>query len=221
MKSIQADMKSLRKEIKDTKDPSQVGALNKRLMGMTMQQMTHSMKSTFITIIPIFLIFGWMNGNISFEQAVPGEEFTASVTFEKDIMGSVSLEADTLELLSNSTQEISDNKAVWNLKGEKGTHKITYRYGTETYQREVILTNKWKYADPHLEKKRTLFGIVNLGDKEPIKPESSIQRVAVDLTPVHPFGGFELFGWNPGWLATYFFFTLALTFPMRKLMRVH
>jgi len=223
MKTIHQEMKDLRQEIKNTKDTSQVGALNKRLMEKTMKQIMHSMKSTFITIIPIFIIFGWMNGNLAFVQAEPGEEFTASITFnpENAGAGNASLQSETLEMLSDATQEISDDKVVWKLKGEEGKHEILYTFGTETYKREVILTNAWEYADPHLEKKRTFFGVINMGDKNPIKPESEIRRVAVDLKPLHPLGGFEIFGWQPGWLATYFLFTLSLTFPMRKLMKVH
>jgi len=57
MKTLQTDMKSLRAEIKSTKDSGQIGALNKQLMEKTMQQMMHSMKSTLITIIPIFFNF--------------------------------------------------------------------------------------------------------------------------------------------------------------------
>jgi len=221
MKMLHHDMKSLREEIKNIKDPAQAGALNKRLMEKTMQQIMHSMKSTFITIIPIFIIFGWMNSNLAFIQATPGEEFTASMTFNYGTTGTASIQSDTLEIIDNTTQEISDGKASWKINGGEGKHEILYTFGNETYKREVILTKEWKYADPYLEKKRSLLGVINLGDKNPIKPESKIRMVAVDLKPLHPFGGFELFGWQPGWLATYFLFTLALTFPMRKLMRVH
>src|SRR3989344_5491680 len=184
MKMLHHDMKSLREE--------------------TMQQIMHSMKSTFITIIPIFIIFGWMNSNLAFIQATPGEEFTASMTFNYGTTGTASIQSDTLEIIDNTTQEISDGKASWKINGGEGKHEILYTFGNETYKREVILTKEWKYADPYLEKKRSLLGVINLGDKNPIKPESKIRMVAVDLKPLHPFGGFELFGWQPGWLATYF-----------------
>ena len=221
MKALHHEMKSLRAEIKATKDSSQIGALNKQLMEKTMKQMMHSMKATLITIIPIFFIFGWMSGNIAFAQVAPGEEFTSSITFDQGATGSASISSETLDIISNSTQPILNNEVSWSLTGEEGTHEITYRYGDETYKRQVILTNDWKYLDPYLEKRSSFFGIINLGDKNPIKSESKINRIAVDLPRIHPFGGFLLFGWQPGWLATYFFFTLLLTFPMRKLMKVH
>ncbi len=220
MKSLHLEMKSLRDEIKNIKDPSQASSLNKQLMEKTMQQMMHSMKSTFITIIPAFLIFGWLNANMAFVQAAPGE-FTASMTFAEGTAGTAAISSETLEILSSATQEIKDAKAVWKLKGDKGTHKITYAFGNETYARSVMLTDKWEYSDPYLEKKRTMFGLISIGDKNPIKPDSRITKVAVDLQPTHPFGEFRLFGWQPGWLGAYFIFTLLLTFPIRKLLRVH
>ncbi len=221
MKSLHLEMKSIRDEIKNIKDPSQAASLNKQLMEKTMQQMMHSMKSTFITIIPAFLIFGWLNANMAFVQAAPGEEFAASLAFSKGTEGTAAISSETLEILSNATQEIKDAKAAWKLKGEKGTHQITYNFGNETYTRSVIITDEWEYSDPYIEKKKTLFGIINVGDKNPIKPDSKITRVSVDLKPTRPFGNFRLFGWNPGWLGTYFIFTLMLTFPIRKLLRVH
>lgn len=221
MKALHHEMKSLRDDIKNIKDPSQATSLNKQLMEKTMQQMMHSMKSTFITIIPVFLIFGWLNANVAFVQISPGEEFTTSMAFAKGTEGTASISSETLQIIGNATQEISNSIVAWKLKGNEGTHTITYAYGNEIYTREAIITNKWNYADPYLEKKQALLGIINTGDKAPIKPDSKIERIAVDLKPVHPFGNFRLFGWQPGWLGTYFIFTLLLTFPTRKLLRVH
>ena len=221
MKAIQNEMKALRGRIKEVKDPGQVGALNKQLMEKTLQQMTRSMKSTFITIIPIFLIFGWMGSNLAFDSVAPGEEFTASIEFEEGTAGNAAISSETLEILDEPSREISEDGVTWRLKGEEGTHEILYSFGDETYKREVILTNRWDYVDPYLEKQRKILWVINAGDKNPIKPESKIKKVSVDLLPVRPFGGLSLFGWMPGWLATYFFFMVALTFPIRKLLKVH
>lgn len=221
MKALHADMKSLRDEIKTAKDPSQATELNKRLMEKTMQQIMHSMKSTFITIIPIFFIFGWMGNNMAYSNIEPGKEFTTTMAFEKAATEEATIASETLELLSNSTQQIQAEKAQWKLNGSEGEHKISYTYGDETYYRAAILTEKWQYADPILEKKKKLFGIINIGDKQPIKQDSQIRSISVDLKPIRPLGDFELLGWKPGWLATYFIFTLLLTFPIRKLLKVH
>lgn len=221
MKRLQSEMKSLRDEIKNIKDPSKAAALNKRLMEKTMQQIMHSMRSTLLTVVPIFLIFTWMSANLAYSQAVPGEEFTASIEFEHEVSGEANISSETLKILTDPSQQVEGKKARWTLTGEEGTHAIRFTYRNDVYDRNVILTEDWRYADPVLEKKRKLLWLINIGDADPIKEESSIRQVSVDLEPTYPFGDFRLFGWQPGWLAAYFIFTLALTFPIRKLLRVH
>ena len=56
------------------------------------------------------------------------------------------------------------------LRARKETHEILYSFGDETYKREVILTNRWDYVDPYLEKQRKILWVINAGDKNPIKP---------------------------------------------------
>ncbi len=221
MKSIQEEMKTLRDKIKDTKDPTQAAELNKQLMEKTLQQTMQSMRSTLVTIVPTFLLLGWMTHNIAYAEIRPGEEFTTSIDFINAVKGEATIQADTFQLLSNATQAIDGNKVQWALKGEEGEHTITYRFGDEAYTRQVIITNDWKYADNILEKKKTLLGIINTGDANPIKPESPIRSISVNLKPVHPFGNLIIFGWMPGWLATYIILTLILTFPIRKLLNVY
>ena len=221
IKNLHQEMKAIRETIKGTKDASQASALNKQLMEKTMQQMTSSMKSTFITIVPMFVIFAWIGGNFAFINVEPGEEFTASMKFVPGAVGTANLSAPSLEFLGNSSQNVVDGKAVWRLKGSEGVHVISYSFGDETYGREVLLTKKWDYLDPYLEKEQKLFGIINTGDKNPIKRDSPVVRVAVDLPSIHPFGSLLFFGWQPGWLGSYFLFTILLTFPVRKLLKVH
>ena len=221
LKALQEEMKSLRQEIKKINDPSKAMHLNKQLMDKTMQQMKHSMKSTMITIIPMFLIFGWMSGNLAFHSALPGEEFEASITFESEAFGEANLTSETLEIITDPVQKVQGEEVRWTLRGEEGTHKMVFHYGGESYTREVILTEKWEYADPYLEKENKILGIINIGDQNPLEKDSNIKRIAVELNPVRPFGDFILFGWKPGWLATYFLFTILLTFPVRRLMKVH
>ena len=221
LKALHEEMKSMREEIKKNKDPSKAMELNKHLMEKTMQQMKHSMKSTIITIVPMFLIFGWMSSSLAFHAVSPGEEFETSITFENEALGQANITSGTLEILTDPVQEINGKEVRWALRGTEGMHNIVFNYGGETYEREVILTDRWEYADPYLEKENKILGIINIGDSEPVPEDSNIKRVAVELNPVRPFGDFRLFGWQPGWLSTYFLFTLLLTLPVRKLMKVH
>jgi uncharacterized membrane protein (DUF106 family) len=51
--------------------------------------------------------------------------------------------------------------------------------------------------------------------------KSSAQKIVVGNVAVHPFGRFHLFSWYPGWLGTYIIFSIALSFLLRKLMKVY
>ena len=61
MKSLKAELKEIQKEIKEAKnDTAKMMELNKRSMEKNMQYMMKSFKPTFITLIPILIIFNWL-----------------------------------------------------------------------------------------------------------------------------------------------------------------
>jgi uncharacterized membrane protein (DUF106 family) len=221
LKAIREEMKSIQKELRESRgDANKASELNKKLMQKTGQQMKHSMRSYIFTLIPVILIFSWMQGHVAYYNIAPGEEFTTTAWFEEGAEGEITLNAVGLEMLSPAKQEPEEGKVVWKLKGEAGKYELEYSFGNEVYKREVIITDKWEYKDTSLEKERKAFGI-NLGDKSPIRKESSIRKITTDLQSVHPLGGVSIFGWKPGWLMTYILFSLVFTFPMRKLLKVH
>lgn len=217
LKSLHAEMKELRKRIKETKDTSEMTALNKQLMEKTMKQAMQSMKSTFITIIPIFFVFAWMGGNLAYLEVNPNDVFEATLTPRAGVEGTALLEAPTLELLTPEEQQVSDT-TVWRLRGPAGQHDVTFYFNGEMYTIPVLITNEWDYENPVLDH-GSGFLFFHRGGGLP--DESQLERVAIELPSVHPFGDVEIFGWTPGWLATYFLFTLMFTFPMRRLLKVH
>jgi len=61
MKEIRDKQKHLKKEIKKYKhDPAKMMELNKQMMEDLPEQLKHSMKPAIITIIPLFILFGWL-----------------------------------------------------------------------------------------------------------------------------------------------------------------
>ena len=48
-----------------------------------MKYMSHSFKPTLITIIPIFIIFGWMSHVFAFDSIHPNQEFTLTAMLIK------------------------------------------------------------------------------------------------------------------------------------------
>jgi uncharacterized membrane protein (DUF106 family) len=206
LKSIRDETKTIQDEMKAVKgDMAKMTELNQRLLGLTSKQMQHTFKSYIFTFLPVILIFGWLQGHMAYTPILPGEVFTTTAVFEKEAFGNVTLSAPGLELLSPATQEVSAS-VIWKLKGDAGKYALEYTYGKEVFQREAIISNSWEYA--------------NEAPTKGISKASSVSKIKVDLEPLHPLG-FSIFGWQPGWFATYFILTMLFTFPLRKLIKVY
>ncbi len=211
MKEIKDDVKRMQSEARAAKEPGKAAEIQKEMMKRSMQQFSASTKSMIITLVPLFLIFGWMGSHLAYEPISQGDEFTTTMKFGPGVAGQASLAAgEGVQLLSNSTQETANGAAVWRLKAvEKGPHTLAYRFGNEQYSLGILVTDKFKYENPILSQKKG------------IKKGSAINQISIDLSPVRPFGDLSLGGWNPGWLATYIIFSLASSILIRKLMKVH
>jgi uncharacterized membrane protein (DUF106 family) len=110
-----------------------------------------------------------------------------------------------LTILNGATQDIVDNKAIWKLKGDAGEYKMTFTYNTEEYSHNVLITEEDKYTVPQKVIKESKLRMIENGNKA-----------------VRPFGeNFKIFGWHPGWLATYILISIALSTLFRKLMKVY
>ena len=217
LKEIKEEMGRMQAEIRTTKEPGRAAQLQKEMMGKSMKQLNSSTKSMLITLVPLFLLFGWMGSHLAYQPLVPGEEFTTTAYFAKSALqnashvGNITFSAsEGLEILSSPVQEAKAAAVTWHLKGGKeGTYKLTYGFGNEAYSLNVILTNEFKYETPLLAKSKG------------IKKGSVIDRITVDLKPLQPFGDFTLLGWKPGWLATYIIFSLVASMIVRKWLKVY
>lgn len=210
MKGIKDEIKRMQAEIKSTKEPGRAAQLQKEMMKKSMEQFSASTKSMIITLVPLFLLFGWMGSHLAYEPISPGEEFTTTMRLAPGTAGNATLSAEGLQIISEPTQAIANGMAVWRLKaGEKGDYKIAYSYQNEAYYLPAIVTDKYVYANPTLAKKKG------------IKETSGIERITIDLKSVRPFGNLSLFGWMPGWLAAYIILSIATSMLFRKLLKVH
>lgn len=220
LKSIHAEQKEIREEMKLNKDkPDKVMKLQKRAMEINMQVMPQTFKSMIVTFIPIILIFTWLSGHIAFAPLQPGEIFTSTMLFETSVPGSVELTATQgVELISLGIMEIEERQVQWELRANEGTHSLTYEYGQEVYNLEIMVTDSRKYSPPKLEKQKKLLFIIPVGDGIP--KDSNIQMISVDLQKTRPFGSFSIFGYFPGWLATYLISSIIFSTILRKWLKV-
>ncbi len=205
MKQIKEDLKKYQKEMRKEKDPKKMMATQKKALDLNMKYMMSSFKSTLYTFIPIIIIFAWLNSHIAYYPLYPDQEFTVTAKFAEGAKGNITLTAVPDLNIDSSTQEIVDRQAEWKLSGEAGEYKLVFDYNTEEYNHNILITDERSYLTP----------------EKPIK-DSKLKLIVVGNEKVHPFGEtFNLFGWYPGWLATYIILSLVFSTAFRKLFKVY
>jgi len=209
MKDLKDEMKALQKQMKTLKDnPKKMMEVNKKFTEVNMKYMGKSMKSTLYTFIPIIIIFGWMSGHLAYEPIYPGEEFTVALEFAEGYNGLVNISAlPELEYVSGQIQEVNADQAVFVLKGvDSGEYRLNFAYGDFTSEHDVLITMETDYLNPVKQQK----------DKY-----NPLKKIIVGHEKVKPLGNIDIFGWQPGWLATYIVFSLIFSLGLRKVMKIY
>lgn len=205
MKRIKEDLKKYQKEMRATKDTKKLMSIQKKALDLNMKYMMASFKSTLYTFIPIIIIFAWLNNHIAYMPIMPNQEFSVTAHFGEGAKGNVTISSIPELYIENKEQEIVDNSAVWKLKGDSGEYKLLVQYNNEEYDAKVLITEEKAYEQP----------------EKPIR-DSKLKMIEVGNEKVHPFGdSFNIFGWYPGWLATYIVLSIALSALFRKLLNVY
>jgi uncharacterized membrane protein (DUF106 family) len=198
LRSLKTEMKEIQKEMKLTRDnPARLMELQKKSMEKSLRQMKESFKPMLITMLPMLIIFGWISVHLAYLPVMPDTEFTTTVQFQSGINGSIGLHApEGVEILGNAAQDITDAKAVWQLKGSEGSYYLDYTFDSRKYSREVVITQKRNYAEPLI--------FVN---------DAAVKSISVDNSPLKIFG--------IGWIWAYIIMSVVLNIAVRKLLRIH
>ena len=205
MKQLKAEIKAFQKQTKELKEhPEEAMKVQKKAMETNMKYMMQSMKPTLFTMLPIIIIFGWLNAHMAFHPLVPGQEFSATVAFDEGVKGEIELITDLL-ITGESVKEIDDGQVVFTVKGmEKGEYLLEFVRGGQSHTKEVIISSEWEYAPV----------------EEAVKKDG-IRTITLSNAPVKPFGNLSIFGWHPGWLGAYIIFSIVLSSLLRKLMKIY
>ena len=204
MKEMKDKLKEYQKKMKGLRnDPKALMAVQKEAMQLNMKYMTHSMKPTLITFLPIIIIYGWLSAHFGFLPIEAGDTFTTTVTFDKGITGLVEIRpTEEFSLLSNSTQEIINNTAKWELKAEKeGEYLIEYVYNDMVYTKEILITSEPEYKNPIRKVK-----------------DSEIKEIRINNKPLKML---NIFGFKLGWIWTYIIFSIVFSIILRKILKVY
>jgi uncharacterized membrane protein (DUF106 family) len=207
MKKLKEDLKEFQKKTKNLskENPQKALEIQQQAMQKNMEYMKHSFKSTLYTLLPVLIIFAWLNSHMAFYQIMPDQEFKVTAYFADGHAATISIGSiPDLIVVGNATQIISENKATWVLKGSAGEYKLQYNYNNEKYEQDLLITSEREYAPP-----------------EKVYSDSKLKKTVIGNAPIRPFGDFSLFGWHPGWLGTYIIISLAASMLIRKLMKVY
>jgi len=203
MKDLKEEMKEFQKQIKELKsDPQKAMEVQKKSMQTNMKYMGHSMKSTLFTFLPIIIIFGWMNANLSYDPILPGQDFTTNVFFEEGIKGEMTLSVPQgINIQGSSIKNVNNNEIKWILDGNEGEYLLEYRFNNNKYYKEVLITENNEY-------------------KLPIKPvkDGNVNRIEVEHNKNIVL---NLFGWKIGWLGTYIIFSIIFSMLLRKGLKIY
>ena len=205
---INANQAEMRKSGSDTK---KLLSIQKKAMDANMQYMMHSLKPTLVTFLPIIIIFAWLSTNLAYEPIKPYEEFKVTVIFKEGSSGTVELIApQNIKVQDNAKQEIKDGKVEWVLKGAEGEYTekkgnfLEIRHKEKSYYKDVIVTNKQKYAE-----------------QKKITPDSEIKEISLNNKYLRPMGSVHFFSWYPGWLGVYIILSIIFSLALRKVLNIY
>ncbi len=206
MKRLKEQQKEFSKRMKELRDnPSEMMKVQKEAMAANMEYMKHSLKVTLITLIPILLVFGWMNGHLAYEPIYPEERYSITASFAEGVTGDAELVVgEGTELFSEAKQPIN-SVVTWNMKSTEGEHAVTVKTKNDQQSKTVLITKELTVADP-----------ISFFEK------SDVRQIMIQYNKLRPLGtGFSIFGWQPGWLAWYILFSLVFSLGMRKVFKVY
>jgi len=219
MKQLKEEMKEYQKQIKEAKnEPSKAMQIQKKSMETNLKYMQHSFRATLYTLIPVFLLLGWMNATFAYESIKPQQEFSMTAFFNNEFNGNATLEVpEGLIIIGAKTKAVENNLANWTLKGNEGSYDAEIIYDSDTETKNVIITQGKSYAKQE-KMKKPLMAI--LPPSEPYLDQySKIKSIKLNYKKltIIPIGFRDWLGW----LGTYIWSSLIFTTILRKILKIY
>jgi len=200
MKSLREDIKKLQVNLKkNMSNQNKAMVLQKEMMDKNMKMISHSFKATFITMIPILILFGWLNANLAYMPIQEDVQFAITVNFDDYIGNAEIVVPKGITLIDDATKEIKSS-VDWRLSGKLGEYLIEWKVGDKTYSKNVIIANNQKYAEK--------TEIINDGIVKSIDINYKKQII-------------NIFGLKLSWLWTYILCSVAFSMILKGLLKVY
>lgn len=205
MRQLKEESKKFQEKLRAARnEPEKMMKIQSQAMKVNLELMKHSLKPTLYTFIPIIIIFWLLSSSIAYQNIAPQEEFTITAVFAEGITGNATLSfVPGVTLLSNATQQVQDGRAAWNVKADAGTYKAALSFAGASVEKQFLISSENEYLPPV----QTFKG--------------PVEKIVIGNKPTRPFGeSFAIFGWHPGWLATYIILSILFSLGLRKLLNV-
>ncbi len=210
MKYLKNQQKEFQKRMKELKsNPEEMMKVQKEAMQSNMLYMKHSFKVSLITMLPIIIIFSWMNAHLAYEPIFPDEKYSLTTQFSPGVTGEAELVIDEgTALLSEGTQKIEGAHATWQLQSTEGEHLLQVKTQNALQSKKVMVTKDL------------------LQNEQPLSvfQDSEIANIKINYNKLRPLGQdftVPLFNWQPGWLGLYIIFSLVFSLGLRKMLKIY
>lgn len=200
MKNLRDELKKMQAEVKKhSSNPQKMMQLNQQMMEKNMKLMSHSMTPTLITLIPLGILFLWLNTTLTYLPIAEDVQFTITVNFDDYVGNAELLVPKGMSIVDDATKQIQP-KIDWRLSGKPGEYLLEWKVGDKSYTKDVVIANGQRYA----EKTKVINdGVVKSID---INYKKNI------VLPFWPH-------W--GWLGSYILFSLIFSMVLRKMLKVY
>lgn len=201
MKRLKKRLKNLQAKMKEHRDnPKKAMSLQKKMMSVNGQYMKKSLKPTIYTLVPLLFVFGWMASSFALAPVMPGQTVDVSVELEEPSF--VTLSAQGVDVLSQAEQETVERVASWEVSAPQAG-EYTLEFSTRDNGSA-----------------QTSFVVGSVAETGVSALDEPFVEAEVSYGKATPFGDFSIFGYRPGWLATYILFSVVLSVLMRKAMKL-
>lgn len=197
MKRLKDEMKSLQKEMRNTKDPQEISKLNKKLLKLNSEYMHHSLKVNLYTFLPIILIFGWLANIFSGFPFEPNTTINLELTLK-------SLDENISLVLPNQLELVNETKT-----GSKVFYTILSKQ-EGSYDIKILPCNSSikLISSTKLTNKTKAMQTIN---------DACIKSAFIRYRPLK----FNILGIKMGWFWAYLLFSLFLSSIIRKMFKVY